>query len=461
MRNKLINKSLSYGTDLFIVLAAFVISLPFLNSEMIDHRFIFFFFIFWLALLPLINYFRDIIDSYISPIYYEDIFSKTVDAVLNMKSLDEILKETFVQILTLIKVRNGLLIFYYPDRDEYRIFYQKNMRRKVIRNARIENNNAIFLALKSPDDILIKNKLSPANEFEFRLIKEMEKLHAETIVPIFFRDTFLGAIVTGKRNRKFSNRELALLKTFAAKIAMLSINNYFLNELMKKKEIEKEYELASTIHSRFLPEHDLQIGPIEVKIHYKAKSLSTREFFDAFEDKNESGCMHFSAYSIRGDIAGTAIHMPGIQAYLHAVRMVKKTPKAVVTKLIKSMSKREILDEEPAIIAGTIYSNGLTRYFSHKYPSPFVFRHNAKKLFRLPEQREKETSFLLKKGDVLIICSANIHHAIAKDLTRFSSLIAEYEELSLVKLRSAMAKSLPRAEEGDTLLFIARFGAIQ
>ncbi len=461
MRNRIKNIALSYGTDMLIVLAAFAAALPFLSIEMANARFILFFFILWLAFLPLINFLHDAIDSRISPIHYDDIFAKTVDAVLNMKSLDDILKETFVQILDFIHVSSGMLIFYYPDRDEYSIFYQKDRRRKMIRNARVENNNAIFRALKGPDDILIKSKLSGSTEFEYVLIREMERLHAETIVPIFFRDTFLGAIVTGKRNRKFSMREIALLKIFASKIAILSINNYFLNELVKKKEIEKEYELASTIHNRFLPEHDIKIEPFEIRVHHRTKSLSTREFFDVFEDRKEAGRVHIAAYSLRGDIAGTSIYMPGIQAHIHSISRLGKSPKTTIARLIKSVSERDIIDEDPAILIGTITSRGSFTYCCDKYPAPFVYQNGKKDLIALPGAAKTEYTVMLSSGDIILLCSSNIHQAIEKDPVRFYSLIRDNKDAVLSKTRSALVKALPRTEEDDTLLFLVRFGVTQ
>jgi hypothetical protein len=428
---------------------------------MANARFILLFFILWLAFLPLINYFHDHIDSRISPIHYEDLFSKTVEAVLNMKTLDDILKETFVQILDFINVSSGMLIFYYPDRDEYSIFYQKDKRRKMIRNANIENNNAIFHALKSPDDILIKSKLSAQTESGYILMREMDKLHADTIVPIFFRETFLGAIVTGKRNRKYSVREIALLKIFASKIAILSINNYFLSELVKKKEIEKEYELASTIHNRFLPDHDVRIGPFEIRIHHKTKSLSTREFFDVFEDRKTSRLLHIAAYSLRGDIAGTSIYMPGIQAHIHSISWLGMSPKSAIMKFIKSMSKREVIDEEPAIFIGTLSPSGSLKYCSYKYPAPFIYRCAKKDLIALPDNQCKESIFSLQDGDIIALCSTNIHHTIEANSARFSSLFRENSATTLTKIRSILVKALPRTDEDDTLLLLARFGEMQ
>ncbi len=44
------------------------------------------------------------IDSYISPIRYNDLYVQTVDSILNIESFDEVLRTTFDQILDLISV---------------------------------------------------------------------------------------------------------------------------------------------------------------------------------------------------------------------------------------------------------------------------------------------------------------------------------------------------------------------
>ncbi len=230
MKNRLLNITLTYGLDLMSIFLLLGTAVLLYQLGLGDLRIFVFFILLLTALLPVFNFLHDLIDSRVSPVHYEDLFAKTVDAVLNMRSFDEILKETFDRILDFMKISSGILLFYYPDRDEYNIFYQKNHRRKMVRSARIENDNILFSVLKGPDDIIIKNKLTQRDNYERSVIHEMDKLHGEIMVPIFFRQTFLGVIVMGPRKRKVSQRELSLLKIFASKIAILSINNFFFNE---------------------------------------------------------------------------------------------------------------------------------------------------------------------------------------------------------------------------------------
>jgi hypothetical protein len=98
-----------------------------------------------------------------------------VDLILNIRSFDEMLRQTFDQILQLIKVSTGLLIFYYHDKDEFKIFYQKNLRKKVIKRARISQDNILLRAIKGPDDVVIKGRLNASVRYEKEIIDELTR----------------------------------------------------------------------------------------------------------------------------------------------------------------------------------------------------------------------------------------------------------------------------------------------
>jgi len=412
------------------------------------------------AFLPVFNYLHDLVDSSVSPVSYDDLFAQTMEAVLNMRSFDEILKETFDRILDFMKINSGILIFYYPDRDEYSIFYQKDRRRKMIRNARIENDNILFNFIKGPDDIIVRSKLTGRDNYDRAILQEMDRLHGETMVPIYFQSTFLGVIVTGQRGRKFSPRELSLLKIFASKIAVLSINNFFLNDLLKKKELEKEYELAAKIHDRFMPEPDITIGRVAARIHHRTSSLMTREFYDAFANRGDPDDVRIAAYRLRGDITGTSIYMPGIQALIQSYSRLGNPPRETVLRLLEHMREREIIDEELAILIASVNQRGVVTLHNHAYPPPFVFRHAAGALSQVPQkQGGAESKSRLYPGDILVICSESFHAPVSSDTLKFSRIIRENAGLSLSKLRGVLVKSLPsrsRGDNRDTLLALVR-----
>jgi hypothetical protein len=459
MRNRLLNITLTWGLDLLSIFILIGIAFLLYQMGLGDHRILVFFVLMLTALLPVFNYLHDLIDSSVSPIGYDDLFVKTVDAVLNMRSFDEILKETFDQVLDFMKIRSGILIFYYPDRDEYSIFYQKNRKKRMIRNARIENDNIIFNMIKGPDDIIIRSRLTRDN-YDRAILHEMDKLHGETMVPIYFQTTFLGVIVTGKRNRKFSSRELSLLKIFASKIAILSINNFFLNDLLKKKELEKEYELASKIHDRFMPEPEITIGRAAVRIHHRTSSLMTREFYDVFSNHADPDDIRLTAYRLRGDITGTSIYMPGIQALIQSYSRLGNSPRETVYKLLGNMKEREIIDEELAVFVASVNQKGSVTCYNHGYPAPLIFRHAQGALAALPRrQGDSESKFKLERGDILIICSESFSVPLASETGKYSDLVRENSGLSLSKLRGTLVKSLPqrpRGDDRDTLLMLLR-----
>ena len=460
MRNRLVNITFTYGIDMLSILVILVTAHFFFRIGLTDIRLFLFFLLFLITLLPAFNYLRDIVDSRISPIRYDDIFARTVDNILNMRSLDDILKETFDQILDFMRIASGILIFYYPDRDEYSIFYQKNKKKRMIRNARIENDNILFKIIKGPDDIISRGKLEAGDNYTRAVHQELDRLHGETIIPIYYQDTFLGVIVTGKRNRKFSSRETGLLKIFASKIAALSINNFFLNEMLKKKELEKEYELASKIHNRFMPEPEMDIGRISVRVHHRTSSLMTREFFDAFMNRSDHNDIRIAGYRLRGDITGTSIYMPGIQALLQSYSKLGFTPHQTVKKIITVMKEREIIDEELAVYLLSINQKGDYTCFNHGYPDPFIYRHSDGSMKKIAATRgEGQSRGSISIGDLIIICGESYHGFIASNAERIRSIIQDNSGISLSKLRGVLTKTLPqrsRSDDRDALLILIR-----
>ncbi|HPI16025.1 MAG TPA: GAF domain-containing protein, partial [Spirochaetota bacterium] len=318
MKNRTKNIALTYGVNLLFValLIAMASTLSALGPGGPFSAVFFFVVIF--SLLPVANHLHTIIDSFISPIRYNDLYVQTVDSILSIGSFDEVLRATFDQILDLISVETGMLIFYYHDRDEFNIFYQKNRRRKIIRNARIAKDNILFRVIGGSEDVIVRSKLNPSIHFENSIIAELDRLGGEVAVPIYYHRMFLGIIVTGWRRRRLSPGEIRLLKIFASKIAILSVNSFFFGEIVRKKELEKEYELAAKVQKKFLPSAGGVMGRFEIRVHHETASLMIREFYDLFENDSVEDEIRVSAYRIRDNIAGTSILMPGVQSVLQS-----------------------------------------------------------------------------------------------------------------------------------------------
>lgn len=449
MKNRVINIILKYGLDIVFILTLLIISRVLFNPLVGNYFFIIFLVLLIVSIMPITSYFHDIIDSIVSPIIYEELFIQTVDSILNIESFDEVLKSTFDRILDLIHVKSGLLIFYFHDKNEFNIFYRRDKKRRVIRKARIENSNILFRIINGPDDIIIKNKLNKSINFEKTIISEMEKLNGEVVIPIYYHDMFLGLIVIGDRKRRFSNREMRLLKVFASRIAILSVNSFFFNELLKKKEVEKEYEIASKIQKRFLPDADARIGRIAVKVFHETASLMTREFYDIFINDLIEDDVRISAYRLLGNITGTSIYMPGIQALLQSFSRLGLPPSRGVMKLQKIIREGDIIQEDISIFHSSIKQNGEFTFCNSNYQSPLIYRRSSKLLRQIENGKRGATNRLkIQHGDILVIACKSFFNIIRSDIKRFSEISA-HNASSLSRMSSALVKNLSARTAGD------------
>lgn len=449
MKNRLKNTALTYGLKFLFVAVMLLLAFFLAEEQMKGLYFIVFFMFFVLAFLPLLTYLQEKVDSIISPIGYGELYIQAVDSILNIESFDEMLKGTFDRILDLMSIPAGLLIFYYHDRDEFSIFYQKNKVKKVIRKARIESDNILLRVINGPDDIIIRSRLSASINFEKNIMEEMDKLSGEIVVPVYYHDMFLGLIVMGGRKRKFSNREIRLIKVFASKIAIQSINSFFFNEILKKKELEKEYELASRVQKKFLPDADIQVGRIVVRTHHETASLMTREFYDIFINDAVEDDVRVSAYRIRGTIAGTSIQMPGIQALLQSFARLGLSPSRSVSRL-KSITEKNLLEGRLSLFHSSFRQSGHVSYCSEGYPPPLVFKKSLKLLHPLKiKGKGKPESLKLEPGDILIVSCEPYFAEITENIARFTEILTGHDPAPLGRIRSHFVKALGARDEGE------------
>jgi len=448
MKNRAKNITLTYGVNLLFVgmLIALAVRLSALAPE--GAFSVVFFFTVIFSLLPVVNYLHTIIDSFISPIRYNDLYVQTVDSILSIESFDEVLRATFDQILDLIGVQTGMLVFYYHDRDEFNIFYQKNRRRKIIRNARISKDNILFRVISGPDDVIVRSKLNASIHFENSIIDELDRLGGEVAVPIYYHGMFLGLIVTGGQRRRFSPGEIRLLKIFASK-----------DEIVRKKELEKEYELAARVQKKFLPPAGGVMGGFELRVYHETASLMIREFYDLFENDAVEDDVRISVYRIKDNIAGTSILMPGVQSVLQSFARLGLSPAGVLARMKRIIRAKRLHAQDLVILHGSLRRSGEFLFSSFGYPEPFVFRPGKGSDRHRRQGRSVTQSRVIHPGDIMLLCCDAYHRALAEDPAYFTEIIERNRELQLTKLRSTLVRSLAEKSGGgssDRLLVMVR-----
>lgn len=420
--------------------------------------------LFLISFIPILNYFQDFLSSAIRPISYTDLYIQTVDSILNVESFDEMLKSTFDQILRLMKASSGSLIFYYQERDEFDIYHQKNKKKKIIRGAEINRNSILLKSIKCPDDIIIRSRLNSEDSIEKEIMDELDRFGGEIVIPIYYQDKFYGVIVIGDK-RRLSERESRLLMIFASRIAILYVNSFYFKEILKRKEIEKEYELTSKIQKQFLPPPLFNAGNISIRTYHETASSLTNEFYDIFVNKPDND-IRISAYRVHGDVKETSIFMPGIQAMLHSLAKLGYSPMKTLSKLKVLVKERDIIMGDLIILHSSVRQDGEFICCYTDYPAPFIYRKDTGCLSVLQKKDDEEgIENKLENGDIIIIACRAFFNILSGNLSGYSELIKKSSDKldiinnSLVEGITSDLKETDSAKKGreeDRLIILIR-----
>jgi transcriptional regulator with GAF, ATPase, and Fis domain len=229
-----------------------------------------YFFIFSLVLIPLLLPVVDHITRSIEKIFGSsitpDAYIDTIDTIIQLNSIDELLNTQFNQILRLLGLHEGTMIFHDREREEYTIFLKTIEPDSMTKKGTLDSENILIKILNSPEDIILKSRISGHLSIERNLINLMEMYKAEIIIPMYFSGMLTGAMLLGKKSSDYNNDEISALKIFASKIASLSINSMFWKELVRKRELEKEKRMELRVQKAFLPAEKLITENVEIAV---------------------------------------------------------------------------------------------------------------------------------------------------------------------------------------------------
>jgi hypothetical protein len=439
--NKIINLTLiTCFNFLFIFIIYYLTNFLFLLTTESKY-FLFFIVLILFSFLPVLNFVLDKFDSVINPAGYNDIYTKTIDSVLNIESFDEILLNIFGLVIKLLKAEFGNIIYYREEKDVIDIEYYNNETHLVFRREKSESDTILLKHIKGPDDIIINTKKS--SEKNRDIIKALEMLRVDLVVPIFYNNKISGIIAIGGK-KGFSEREIKLLKIIAFKLALLSSNSYYFKEIRKRKEVEKEYELTNKIRKQFLPEPSLKSGKIIIEAHHNTASSFAREFFDIFVNNALPDDIRVSAYHVSGDVKETSIFMPGVQAILQSFARLGYPPRKTITKLISYVKEQDVLIGDLMILHSSIKQSGEFSCFSSNYPAPLYYEKSTGKIIN-PAAKGSGLKYLkikMNPGDIIIVHCSNYYEILKSDIEHYQKTINKNNSLPLKEIRNIMVKML-------------------
>lgn len=295
------------------------------------------------TVFPLYTYYIERFYKKIIPLKYEDLYIQTVDSFLSLQSFDDIIKVIFDNVLQYIGVKSGLLIFYSHATDDYTIYYQKQQKQKIIRKAHIDKNNIIFKVIQGGDDVLIKSQMDPSIHFQRSIMFEMEKLGGDIIIPIYYHNIFLGLMIIGEMKRRISRRDILMLKALASKIATVTVNSFFTHELIKSKEIEKEYELGHKVLQQFMPADKGTIQDTQYMM-IKSKDNNVTFYFNMYNPDPLTS--YIALCPLQAHISLLSLLIPAISVLVQSYSRLGFLPGDIIKKINGVLKEKELIEED-------------------------------------------------------------------------------------------------------------------
>ncbi len=450
MRNRIINILIFIGVNLLFAAFLSSLAISLFSTGMGGGYTVILFILLVVSLLPLFKYSQRLLDSFLFPVNHDDLYVQIIDSILNIENFDELLKETFDQVLRLMYGRMGQLIFYNQGSDEFELYYQKGKKKDKISEIEISSNNVLLKGIKGPNDLLIKGWLDPLDENDKKLIDELDRLGSEIMVPIYYKDTFLGLIFIGEKKR-FIEKEIRLIRMFASKIAIHVQNSYYFKRVLNRKELEKEYELTSKIQKKFLPKANLNIGRISVDVYYKTTTSMTRNFYDIFYVDNSDDEIRLSTYHIQGDIKEISILLPGVKALLQCFARLGYSPYETMQILGKIGTEKDVLIGDFTILYSSVRQDGTIKCINNGYPAPLIFKKSSSVLSYLfdPEGSKKVYKTKMESGDLLILACEAFQKKITGNILEYQELINRNLALPLNDLKGTIINNLISENNSD------------
>jgi hypothetical protein len=364
--------------------------------------FVAFFGVLFLVAIPIMNFF-DLRsdknrftgkDTAVSPENIESLFQES--------SLDSVLGVTFDRLRSVFGAKRGVIIIFNMQSRMYELYEQTARGRRIVRDAKISNDNPLFKSLKENRKTILRRKLDPLIGYDLRILDVMNEFDAVIAAPVAFNDRFVGAVMLGGRSESFMERELELLSSFAVKIGVVYMNSYLWKEAVLRKDVEKEYELGRRTQSNFLPPGGGVTGGFEYGISAPESASSVRMYYDVFSEFGDLSVSMYRNYDVK---PGAFVFLPSLIPLMQTYFRQCMSPSGIVQRVTEVAFSRGIVEGNFDIF--TLQMSGENAGWSGKGFSAAVYDSADDSFFCVPDHESgthragKGICFLLMDSEVL------------------------------------------------------------
>jgi phosphoserine phosphatase RsbU/P len=226
--------------------------------------------------------------------------------------------------------------------------------------------------------------------------------------------------INKKHSGTFDDVEITLFQMLANQAAISIEKERLIHEVIEKKRMEDQINLARTIQLRFWPEKTPDIEGIDIAALIEPAFEVGGDYYDILKSGDEITGLVVS--DVNGKGVPAALLMASIRASLRALFDIYPDPVELVNKLNRILINDTEVDQYATLFFATYHAaqNKLT-YVNGGHVPPIVIRKNNGKVERLKiggpvvgftdEIAYRSGEITLAKGDILVIFSDGIVEA--------------------------------------------------
>lgn len=207
-----------------------------------------------------------------------------------------------------------------------------------------------------------------------RYVQAREKTRSEMVVPIKLKDRVIGVFnIESDQPGTYHEHDLDLLMTFAAKSAIAIERSSLYRELLLKKQLDQEVDIARSIQKTFLPRKDPEIKGFDVSGLNRSSRQVGGDYYDFIDiEEGQTGV-------VIADVAGKGVPASLIMASFRASLIAEIRNNYAIRAIMQKVNKlmTESLDKGNFVTAvyGVLDSrNRILTYSNAGHNPPLLFR---------------------------------------------------------------------------------------
>ena len=305
--------------------------------------------------------------------------------------------------------------------------------------------------------------------------EEATKIRTVLCVPIMFKSELLGVMIMAnkKTGDPFSKDELRLLTIMSAQSGQLIRNSQMQIEILEKKRLEYELDLAREIQKKLLPDKPPEFEGIEIASFFQPHESVSGDYFDFFSLNNDR--IGIIAADVSGHGPSAALVMTLIKGIAHTIIAEDESPGSALGKINKICSRIIppdmfvtmlycVIDPNTKKVILANAGHNPLLYFDHKKMEHRLVEATGCALNLLPEVSYEEISFNPAVGDILFLYTDGLTEATNEQQNMFGiERVAELVNQNQVfpasaligKIRDALEGHQGNAHNSDDVLMIA------